>query len=118
MTLPVVSRTSSRAGVPLQFGQQFVERRDFRRKVVGFALRVGRAVGPTHPGRDTVDASVPGGGQLPAEPLFDAIVAGDAGRPFAAKRLLQNVFPAPDMPTNAIRCAGDVWLAINFSSLR
>ena len=34
------------------------------------------------------------------------------GWPLAAKRFAQNVLPEPDMPTRAIRNAGDDWLAM------
>src|SRR5712692_10247609 len=65
----------------LEAGQHFVQSADFLRKILCFALRVGGAVRPAHPGGDSVDSGEPFRSELWCELLLDAVIAGN--RPIA-----------------------------------
>lgn len=66
-------------GILFETGENFVEHSDFFGQVLIFALRISWCVGPAHPGRDTVDASVAAGFEDGSEASFDLIVAADSG---------------------------------------
>src|SRR5216684_397597 len=67
--------------IPLQHVQDFVERVNLFREILGFASRVGRTIRPAHPGSNAVDSGVSAGGKPRRQLLLDAVVAGDAGPP-------------------------------------
>lgn len=66
-------------GILFETGENFVEDGNFFGQVLVFALRIGGCIGPAHPGRDTIDASVAAGFEDGSETSFDLIVAADGG---------------------------------------
>jgi hypothetical protein len=62
-----------------QAGKNFGKHGDFFSEVLRFAFGVGRAVGPTHPSSDAVNAGVASGGENGSEAGFDLVVATNRG---------------------------------------
>src|SRR6266849_2153115 len=63
--------------VLLKFRQDFVERVNFLRQLVGFALPIREAVRPAHPRGHAVNSGEPAGGEARCKLLLDAVVAGN-----------------------------------------
>src|ERR1700739_186674 len=83
----IASGNDAAGGVEYEFalrvlfeaGENFIKDSDFFRKVLCFALRVGRAVWPTHPGGDAVDSGVATRFEDRSEAGFDLVAAADRG---------------------------------------
>jgi hypothetical protein len=66
-------------GVLFEAGENFIEDGDFLGEVLCFALEVSRAVRPTHPGGNAVDAAISTRVEGRSEACFDLIVAAHGG---------------------------------------
>jgi hypothetical protein len=64
-------------GIFFEAGEDFVEDGDLFGEVLGFALEVIRAVWPTHPGGDAVDAGETPSAKNGSESRFDLVVTAD-----------------------------------------
>src|SRR6266403_1238443 len=65
----------------LELRQDFIQRMNLLGQVLGLAFGVCRGIRPAHPCRDAVDARVPAAGKARYELSFDAVVAGNCGKP-------------------------------------
>jgi hypothetical protein len=65
--------------IGFEVGENLVQSGDFFGEVLGFALRIGGAVRPTHPSGDTIDAGVSAGLENGSEARLDLVVAADGG---------------------------------------
>ena len=66
-------------GIVLKAGEDVVKDRDFFGEILGFAFGIGGAIRPTHPSRNTIDASEATRLQDGSETGFDLIIAAHGG---------------------------------------